>query len=77
MLNDVKINGKTVVKKRDVGLLTEDIKKLISFKKKGKLKKVLIKVGIPFVPAFLISLIITLVFGNVLFRIMDIGFSVI
>jgi Flp pilus assembly protein protease CpaA len=77
LLHDVKIAGKNVVKKRDVGLLTEDLKKLRQLKRQGKLNKVSIKVGIPFVPAFLISLIITLAFGNVILRIMSYGFSII
>ncbi|MDD5181737.1 MAG: A24 family peptidase [Candidatus Nanoarchaeia archaeon] len=77
LLHDVKVGGKNVVKKRDVGLLTEDLKKLRQLKRQGKLKKVSIKVGIPFVPAFLISLIVTLAFGNVLLRIMSYGFSII
>ena len=77
LLHDVKLSGKNVVKKREVGLLTQDLKKLRMLKKNGLLKKVSIKVGIPFVPAFLISLVITLAFGNVLFRIMSYGFSMI
>lgn len=76
LLHDVRIAGKNVVKKRDVGLLTEDLKKLRQLKKSGKLNKVSIKVGIPFVPAFLISLLLTLAFGNVLLKLMSYGFSV-
>jgi Flp pilus assembly protein protease CpaA len=75
LLHDVKLSGKNVVKKREVGLLTQDLKKLRLLKKNGLLKKVSIKVGIPFVPAFLMSLVITLAFGNVLLRIMSYGFG--
>lgn len=73
LLHDVRLAGKNVVKKRDVGLLTEDLKKLVALKRKGKLNKVSIKVGIPFVPAFLMALIITLAFGNILLKLMNFG----
>ena len=77
LLKDVRIEGKIVVKKREIGLLTKDLKRLRALKKLGKLKEVEIKVGIPFVPAFLVSLIITLVFGNILLNLMSYGFSMI
>ena len=35
--------------------------------KKGKIKKVLMKIGIPFVPSFFIGFIITLIYGNLVF----------
>ena len=66
LVNDVKLNGKVYVKKRNIGLTIEDLKKLN--KVKSKIKKVKIKIGIPFVPAFWISLIVTLLFGNILLR---------
>lgn len=76
LLNDVRVGGKIVVKKREVGLLSADLKKLIALKKKGKISRVRIKVGVPFVPAFLITLIITLGCGNILLRIMSYGLGV-
>jgi len=66
LVNDVKLNGKVYVKKRNIGLTISDLKKLN--KVKNKIKKVKIKIGIPFVPAFLISFLITLLFGNLLIK---------
>jgi Flp pilus assembly protein protease CpaA len=71
LLDDVKLRGKVVVPKREIGLIEEDLKKLRLLYKNKKIQKVLIKVGVPFVPAFLISLIITLIFGNVLVSMMN------
>ncbi|MCD6547258.1 MAG: prepilin peptidase [Nanoarchaeota archaeon] len=63
LVNDVKYKGKLIVKKRSTGLTLDDIKKI----KKCGIKRVKIKSGIPFVPVFLISLILTLVLGNLMF----------
>ncbi|MCD6576180.1 MAG: prepilin peptidase [Nanoarchaeota archaeon] len=68
LVNDIKLNGKVYVKKRNIGLTISDIKKLK--KAKSKIKKVKIKIGIPFVPSFLISLIITILFGNILLKLL-------
>ncbi len=59
---EVKINNRVVCGPKDLGLEKEQIEEL----KKAKIKKVLIKEGIPFVPPFLIATIITLIFGNVI-----------
>ncbi|MGA1822654.1 MAG: hypothetical protein ACMUIG_09005, partial [Thermoplasmatota archaeon] len=48
---------------KDLGIEKKQIKKLIAMKKKGKIKKVKIKLGIPFVPSFLIAYVITLALG--------------
>lgn len=53
ILDDIKISKNKIVKKTVHGLSSNDIKLL----KKAK-KKILIKTGIPFTPAFLIALII-------------------
>lgn len=57
----IKINGKYVCGPKDLGI----VQKQINILKKNKIKKILIKDGIPFVPSFLISFVFTLVFGNV------------
>ena len=66
LVDDVKLNGKTFLKKRNIGLTMEDIEKLRGEK---RIKKVKIKTGIPFVPVFLITLFVTLLVGNILIRI--------
>ncbi len=57
------INGKKICSPEDLGISNRQIKLL----KKLKIKNVLIKRGIPFVPAFLIAGLITWLFGNVVF----------
>lgn len=58
----ISIKGKVICSKKD-RCLDEGIIKLL---RKNKIKFLLIKEGIPFVPAFLFGFIITLIFGNVL-----------
>ena len=58
LVNDVKIGKKTIKANWD-GLLLSDIKLLIRNK-----KKVLVRYGIPFIPVFLISLILFLLTKN-------------
>lgn len=56
-------DGKIVYKVRRLGLKEEDIKKL----KKINIRSVKVKEGMPFVPAFLIGFIVSVIFGNILF----------
>lgn len=60
------VNKKYIAGPKDLGIEKKQLKKLINYYKKGKIKRVLIKVGIPFVPSFLIAYLITLWIGNVL-----------
>ncbi len=64
IVKDIFIGGKYITGPKDLGISKNQIKKLIEFYKKGKVKKILIKEGIPFVPSFFIAFIVTLVFGN-------------
>ncbi|MBN1792832.1 prepilin peptidase [Candidatus Woesearchaeota archaeon] len=52
--------GKTILKPNKTGVTTEDIGLL----KKNKIQEVTIKVGIPFVPSFLIAYILMMIIGN-------------
>tara|TARA_Y100000310_G_scaffold341089_1_gene439058 strand:- start:2069 stop:2974 length:906 start_codon:yes stop_codon:yes gene_type:complete len=61
---NVNVNGKYITGPKDLGIEKKKIKKLIEFYKKGKVRKILIKEGIPFVPSFLIAYVLTLVYGN-------------
>lgn len=63
IVNDVYVKGKKVCGPKDLGIL----KKQINALKRAKVKKILIKDGIPFVPSFLIAFVVTLFWGNVLF----------
>ena len=51
---------KLIVSPKDLGVSCEQIKKLIRLKKKKKLRFVVVKEGIPFVPSFFLSYILTL-----------------
>lgn len=60
---DVVINKKHICGPKDLGISEKQITEL----KKLKVKKVLIKIGIPFVPALLLAYLFTLFLGNPLF----------
>jgi len=64
IVKDVYFKGKYITGPKDLGISKSQIKKLIEFYKKRKIKKILIKEGIPFVPSFLIAFIVTLLFGS-------------
>lgn len=61
---DVYIGKRLVCSPKDLGIEKGQIKELVEYKKKGKIDKILIKEGMPFVPSFLIGLIISLLWGN-------------
>lgn len=64
---DVIIDGKKICGKKELGIEKKQIRRLVNLYKKKKIKKILIKEGIPFVPSFLIAFIVSLFFGNVFF----------
>lgn len=64
IVNDVFVNRQYICGPKDLGIDKKQIRKLIEFYKKGKVRKILIKEGIPFVPSFLIAFVVTLMFGN-------------
>ena len=61
---DININGKYLTGPKDLGIEKRKIRKLIELYKRGKVKKILIKEGIPFVPSFFVAYVITLLYGN-------------
>ncbi|MFC1691213.1 prepilin peptidase [Nanoarchaeota archaeon] len=61
---EIKIDGKYITGPKDLGIEPSQIRKLIQLKKAKKINKVLVKYGIPFTPSFLISFIVTIVFGG-------------
>ena len=56
----VTVNGKYICGPKDLGVSEEQIKRL----KKLGVKSVIVKIGIPFIPAFLIGFLITVIVGN-------------
>jgi len=67
IVKDIVIDGKHIVGPRDLGISKKQIKQLVGYYKKGKIKRVQIKVGIPFIPSFFLAFIISYFFGNILF----------
>jgi hypothetical protein len=61
---DVVVDKKKIVGPKDLGIEKHQIKQLIELKKKGKISKVKVKYGIPFVPSFLVAFILSLVLGS-------------
>lgn len=60
--HDVLVKGKRICGPSDLGITNAQIKTL----KRLGIKKVLVKVGIPFLPAFLAGFIATVLYGNLL-----------
>ena len=58
---DITINKKVIYKQKNTGIEREDIQKLI----KAKIKKVLVKDGIPFTPTFLLGMLLSLWHGGI------------
>jgi len=57
------VDRKKIVGPKDLGIEKKQIKELIALKQKGKINKIKIKQGLPFVPSFLIAFILSLMFG--------------
>ncbi len=61
LLKPVVVKGKTIVSVKKIGLTAEDIAAL----KKHRVKKVVLKQGMPFVPSFFIAYVLTVSVGNI------------
>ncbi len=66
IINDIYIDNKYITGPKELGISLEQINQLKEFEKKGKIKSVKVKIGIPFVPAFLFAFIATLFWSNIL-----------
>jgi len=64
IVKDVIINKQYICGPKDLGIEKKQIKKLIELYRKGKVRKILIKEGIPFVPSFFIAFVFTFMFGS-------------
>ena len=67
IVNNIIVNKKYITGPKDLGISKAQIMKLIELYKRKKVKRILIKEGIPFVPSFFIAFVITIIFGNPLF----------
>ncbi|MBI2673539.1 prepilin peptidase, partial [Candidatus Woesearchaeota archaeon] len=63
VVNDLYSGKRLIYSSKSLGIEKNQIEKI----KRLKIKKILVKYGIPFVPSFLIGFIATLIFGNILF----------
>lgn len=71
---EIKADGKYITGPKDLGIEKKQIRKLVALYKKKKVRKILIKEGIPFVPSFFIAYVMTLVLGNLIFLLFNIKF---
>jgi len=64
VVEEIKLKGKTIYSPKKYGIEKKDIDKLIKLKKKGKLNKVKIKEGVPYAPAILTALLVSIFIGD-------------
>jgi len=62
VVKEVRHKGRYICGPRDLGLTLTQIKKL----RRSNIRSILIKEGIPFIPSFLITFIVTYLYGNLL-----------
>jgi prepilin signal peptidase PulO-like enzyme (type II secretory pathway) len=66
-IDDIFVDGKDIFPKaKRLGFEAKDLEKLQKFYTEKKIGKIKVKHGVPFVPSFLFSLIVSLTIGNVL-----------
>ncbi|MBI3050857.1 prepilin peptidase [Candidatus Woesearchaeota archaeon] len=63
---DVLVGKRRICGPKDLGIEKRQIAELIRLRQQGRVKKVLVKEGIPFVPAFLLAFLVTVKFGSVM-----------
>lgn len=61
---DVVVKGKHICGPKDLGLEKKQLRQLRRLASQGKIRKVMVKQGIPFVPSFLLAFLVTLWLGN-------------
>ena len=65
IVEDIYYKNKRITGPKDLGISKKNIEKLIKLKQQGKINKIKVKYGIPFVPSFLIALIYTIIFNKI------------
>ncbi len=61
---EIRVDGKYIAGPKDLGISKEQIATVKKLAAKGKVKQVYIKEGIPFMPSFLASYVLTVLYGN-------------
>jgi len=74
VVDEVKIAG-THYKPNKSGIEKKDILKLIELESLGKLEKIKIKEGLPYVPAFMLGLLASLFYGDLMFKLLNLFFA--
>lgn len=69
LMENVVVDGKTICLKKKTGIDEKDIKKLKKLARENKIKRVKVRYGYPFVPGFLIGLILYMFLGNLLVKV--------
>ncbi|MFH2020035.1 MAG: A24 family peptidase [archaeon] len=62
---EIKVDGKHIAGPKELGLEKKQLKEILALKALGKITKVKVKYGIPFVPSFLIAFVFTLVTNQI------------
>jgi Flp pilus assembly protein protease CpaA len=70
LARDVRVAGKRIAGPKDLGVSKKQISLLVSLYRKRKVRSVLIKEGIPFIPSFLAAYVLTYFFGNLFFSLL-------
>lgn len=65
---DVYIANKKIYAQNRTGISKEEIERLVKLYKHGKIKEVIVKEGLPYVPAFLFATIVSVFYGDLLFK---------
>lgn len=61
IVKNIYVKGKYICGPKDLGISEHQIKLL----KKNKIKSVIVKIGVPFIPAFLLGFLMTVIWGNI------------
>lgn len=64
IVEDVIVDNKRICGPKDLGIEKEQIKELLRLKSRNKIKTVLVKYGIPFIPSFLLAFLFSWIFDN-------------
>jgi len=71
LAEDLKIKGRVIVPKSRTGLEEREIRRIMRFYRRGKIRRVKVKYGMPFVPSFFLGLLVSLIFRSRILIISD------
>jgi Flp pilus assembly protein protease CpaA len=71
VLEDVKVGKKIIISKDNPGLTRSQISQLEKLYSKGKVKKILIKDGIPFIPVFFLAYLASTFHGDLIYTLIQ------